>query len=662
MSGHRHRVRLRSLRRLAKQLPDGLTDVGLPHQRLADQHRIDTGRLQPTGVGPARDPAFADQQDLARNPFSHFHGPRQIDFKGFQVAIVDSDQDRVAGQHGRQIRGIVQFHQRGHARLQHTMVQFLQFAGGQTFCNQQHGIGSGCPRLEDLVRVQHKILAQQGQADRGANQWQKIQVPLKKMFLGQHADAGGAGGLVDFCNGDGIKVLPDDSCRGTGPFDFGNQADGLVVGEGLQKIPDRWSLFGILLQLLEGDAHPRGGDFATFACDNPFEDGGLIHSAEKFTLGGMGFFPAGQPVNSGELAQYYRFYWIFCRGLPRWMMAWTVRMHNTTESGQDRSHTFWPFLFMSRPAQHASRRYVDMWAMPGVHPSNNQFLQKLKSADTSQFTRNMQIVGTVSSHDDDTGKWDKTHLIGIRTDVWHPDQKEVNEALEVLQEKRREELRRQLRRTRKSSAVADEQLEQQIGEDDIMQLESGQLENRRLVLKLFKTTGSRTSWCGTLEQMTSSEIHTSIGSRRALITFAILLPRYQLVTTVQQNHRTWRIPPVFTFCFHINDQMHHLVLARRWVSFGPDYDVAVDGQRVGLINGRLFGFGSDSEIDLSGHPLVGHGGFMDLMTLFAASLGYHRALWRSIRRRVAACLAGQSCRHIIEDEELRLRQNGRSAA
>jgi hypothetical protein len=35
---------------------------------------------------------------------------------------------------------------------------------------------------------------------------------------------------------------------------------------------------------------------------------------------------------------------------------------------------------------------------------------------------------------------------------------------------------------------------------------------------------------------------------------------------------------------------------------------------------------------------------------------------RSIKRRVKAAAAGESYRHIIEDEELRLRHNGRSAA
>ena len=62
------------------------------------------------------------------------------------------------------------------------------------------------------------------------------------------------------------------------------------------------------------------------------------------------------------------------------------------------------------------RRYVDMWALPGMHPSNVELLQKLKTADTNKFTTNMDCVGTVKEQDLESGKWEKSHLIGIRTD------------------------------------------------------------------------------------------------------------------------------------------------------------------------------------------------------------------------------------------------------
>ncbi|MEZ6095924.1 MAG: hypothetical protein R3C03_17115 [Pirellulaceae bacterium] len=317
---------------------------------------------------------------------------------------------------------------------------------------------------------------------------------------------------------------------------------------------------------------------------------------------------------------------------------------------------------MARKSQQQSRRFVDMWAMPGLHPTNNQFLQRLKSADTTHFTRNMQVVGTVSTQDDESRKWEKTHLIGIRSDIWQPSDQEVAETLENLRERRREEIRRSIKRSGRLNTKQSERLESEIEEDHIMQMDRGDIESRRLVLKLFKTTGNRTNWAGTLEQVTTSEIHNSLGSKRSLITLAVMLPRMDVVTTIQENHRTFRLPPLFTFCFYENGAMHHVMLSKRWVSFGPDYDLTIDNQNGGLLNGRLFGFGTDSLLELSGHPLVVDTQFSDLLTLFAASVGYHSAMRKSIARRVSAVKAGHSFKHVIEDEEIRLRHNGRSAA
>jgi hypothetical protein len=96
------------------------------------------------------------------------------------------------------------------------------------------------------------------------------------------------------------------------------------------------------------------------------------------------------------------------------------------------------------------RRYVDMWAMPGMHPSNVEFLQKLKTADTNHFTTHMDCVGTVSEMDQETGDWEKTHLVGVRTDVWKPDDEELDCALSAMQDKRRKELKKSIRRSNSS--------------------------------------------------------------------------------------------------------------------------------------------------------------------------------------------------------------------
>ncbi|MEL6108353.1 MAG: hypothetical protein AAFU85_20185 [Planctomycetota bacterium] len=307
-------------------------------------------------------------------------------------------------------------------------------------------------------------------------------------------------------------------------------------------------------------------------------------------------------------------------------------------------------------------RFVDMWALPGVHPSNVEFLQKLKTADTNHFTTNMDCVGTVNTLDQETGEWEKTHLVGVRTDIWKPNDEEMQSCLDAMKDKRRREVKRSIKRSGRLDAKQKQRLEDELADDDIMQMQSDDIETRRLVLKLFRTTGDRTRWVGTIEEVTATEVHNSIGTGKVLLTMAAMLARDDLVTYVQQNHRTFRIPSLFSFCHHDGDRMWNLVLRRYWVSIGADFEVEADGETIGEIDGKLFSFGSDSHIVLDPHPLCSRTPFVDLITLFAASVGYHRAMRKSVERRVQAALSGESYRAVLQSEELRLRQNGRAAA
>ncbi|MEM6472804.1 MAG: hypothetical protein AAF802_24795 [Planctomycetota bacterium] len=307
-------------------------------------------------------------------------------------------------------------------------------------------------------------------------------------------------------------------------------------------------------------------------------------------------------------------------------------------------------------------RFVDMWAMPGVHPSNVEFLQKLKSADTNHFTTHMDCVGTVNSLDCETGDWEKTHLVGLRTDIWKPDDEELHSCLDAMKDKRRNELKRSIKRSGRLNSKQQAKLEEQLAEDDIMKMESGDICTRRLVLKLFRTTGERVRWVGTIEEITATEVHNTIGTGKTLLTLAVMLARSEYVTYIQQNHRTFRIPSLFSFCYHDGDRMWNLLLRRYWISIGADFEIEADGKGIGEIDGKLFSFGSDSHLVVDNHPLAKQSSFLDLLTLFAASVGYHRAMRRSVDRRVEASLSGNAHFNQLQNEELRLRQNGRAAA
>ena len=209
-----------------------------------------------------------------------------------------------------------------------------------------------------------------------------------------------------------------------------------------------------------------------------------------------------------------------------------------------------------------------------------------------------------------------------------------------------------------------DQLQQRLGDDDLMSLCAEDIEKRRLVMKLFRTTGRRIRWAGSLEEVTTREVHNSLGSRRAVLSLVGILPDYEYLTIVQQNHRTFRIPAIYTLCFYdrINLRTWYVNIKRKWFSLGADFAIESEGRSIGEIDGQLIGFGYNAYVTVTEPGLAGNRDFLDLVTLFAASVGYHRAMRRSLRRRVKAAIRGETYRHVVEDEEFWLLKNPRRRA
>ncbi len=108
--------------------------------------------------------------------------------------------------------------------------------------------------------------------------------------------------------------------------------------------------------------------------------------------------------------------------------------------------------------------------------------------------------------------------------------------------------------------------------------------------------------------------------------------------------------------------MWYINLKRKWISLGADFVIESGGRKIGLIDGKLIGFGYNAHIHVNEPTLAKNRRFMDLLTLFTTSVGYHRAMRRSIKRRVRAIKSGKPLRHVVEDEEFWLLKNPRRRA
>jgi len=312
-----------------------------------------------------------------------------------------------------------------------------------------------------------------------------------------------------------------------------------------------------------------------------------------------------------------------------------------------------------KPKVHA-HRYVDMWGVPNLHPTNVDIIQKLRSAEDRQFGANMDTCGTSSDRDTKTKDWEKTHVIGVRTDIWKPTDKDCKRALNSIKKSRREQVRREIKKSGQLNSDQKLYLDSELNTDGTMSMKASDVDKHRLVLKLFRATAKNIRWIGSIEQMTTREIHNSLGSKKPLLSFALNLSDYDYITTINQNHRTFRIPAVYTFSYYDEKQkrMWYVEIKRKWISFGADFTVEAQGQQIGFIDGKLLSIGSDSHIYIYEPSLAADRRFMDLLTLFAASYGYHRAMRKHVKRRIKA-LEGQQLCHMVEDGEFKLLRNPR---
>ncbi len=321
------------------------------------------------------------------------------------------------------------------------------------------------------------------------------------------------------------------------------------------------------------------------------------------------------------------------------------------------------FRSRSKSAKSHAHRYVDMWAFMGMHPTNIDLLQKLKEADDQRFGANMDVCGTVSEKDAKTGDWAQSHMVGIRTDIWNPDSQQQSGILNRLQEDRRKQLRKEMKRSGRLSQSQTKNLERQLERDSVMKMQPKEIENRRLVMKLFKTGTQRINWAGTIEEVVTRELHNSLGTKKTVLSFASALQRYDYMTLLQENNRTFRIPSIFSFSFfdQKRDRMWYLEIKRKWISIGADFTIESPNERVGEIDGALIGLGYNAHVHVYEPTLAVNRQFVDLITLFATTVGYQSAMRKSLRRRIKATRRGLCTQNVIEDEEFRLLRNPRAA-
>ena len=194
-------------------------------------------------------------------------GGVQRQLKGLQVAVVDPHQRGFQHQRPVEFFAVMHFDQRIHAVMRGGILQL----GGERVIDRGHddqdAIGPPGAGLGHLIGVIEEILAQSGQGAGRAGGGQKLRRALKRRRIGEDREAGGPPGLIGLGEGGRVKIGADQTFRGAGLLDLGNQAiapGGHFAAEGGGKATGGGGSAGLGLQPRQGARLFGGGDLFEF--------------------------------------------------------------------------------------------------------------------------------------------------------------------------------------------------------------------------------------------------------------------------------------------------------------------------------------------------------------------------------------------------------------
>ena len=202
----------------------------------------------------------------------------QRDLERAQVAVVDAEQRRPQAQRAVEFAAVVHFHQHRQAERQRGGLQVRQLRIVEAGGDQQDAVGPQRTRLDDLVFVDHEILAQHRQRAGGTRLLQVGGRALEEARVGEHAQAGRTAGLVAGGDLGRHEMLAQHTLARARLLDLGD--DGRPPGRdprpqrGLEAAQAAPGLrrFGIGAPARQAAPGPGGGDFLALDGDDALQD------------------------------------------------------------------------------------------------------------------------------------------------------------------------------------------------------------------------------------------------------------------------------------------------------------------------------------------------------------------------------------------------------
>ena len=255
-------------------------DVAGAEEAFADEDGIDTGGEEPPNIGGARDAGFGDERaarcaDLGGEAF----GRREVHLERREVAVVDADEGRPAGEGGLERGCAVGLGQDVHPQIGSKGGEVGHRFRGERLGNQKDGVGAGGAGFVKLDGGDQKILPEDGQVHGGADEPKMVESAAEEVAVREATDGIGAGVGVAAGDGRGIIGVDEDAGRGRTMFDLGDDADGIGhtarmgggSAEGADEASRRRGAAGGGLE--GGQAGREVGHFAAFDGQDFIENG-----------------------------------------------------------------------------------------------------------------------------------------------------------------------------------------------------------------------------------------------------------------------------------------------------------------------------------------------------------------------------------------------------
>ena len=120
---------------------------------------------------------------------------------------------------------VVHLDQRGHAEGVDPLGEAGEGGLVERRHDQQDEVGAVGPGLPHLVRRDHEVLAQHGDVDRRPHRGEVVEAAAEPALLGEHADHGGAPGLVVDREAGRVGDRGEGALAGAGPLHLGDHLD-----------------------------------------------------------------------------------------------------------------------------------------------------------------------------------------------------------------------------------------------------------------------------------------------------------------------------------------------------------------------------------------------------------------------------------------------------